>query len=527
VKKTLSVLLLLCVLCLPVFAQENGEAVQSEQAQLTEQPQQALNRIYIISSYEFHVDGITWPSIMAHRIDLKTGQEIIGMEALEAYISNKTQLLRNERVLDDVRIEHAIADAGEDGKYPVSLNIYVSDTWNFIIFPEPEFDANSGLDITLKFRDYNFLGTMNPLRIDVGYRYVDPGLHYLSLMLDSDIPFYLFGLKWNFNFDNDFQYRPDDPNNLVPGHQPFFFKNVTGLSFELPIGLTRMNIGFDETFSFNEENSITYWDEDGRFQDGLYMSTYAYISWKIPSNLSIGSFGELIYTPEVAARIYHEMPGSPLDSRRNGPYIYVTHNLGFERFDWITNNLRRGFSAAFKNSIEFNFHDDVTSIYYDLTGIGRFAFFNIFGIYSRLSYRQWAYSYIDNAGDVLRGIYNREVNADQMVSLNLDIPIAIPFRPSQWFRNIGFLNAVTRGRIFDFDIHVVPVFDAAYYNDPLRIKSNDFFKDHFLMSAGCEVIVYSVRWRSLYLRGYLGFKIHGDTESSRPEWGIVINSLFY
>ncbi len=249
------------------------------------------------------------------------------------YIQDKTQLLYNERVLDSVSIDYTIGQPRDDGKFPVDITITTKDTWNIVAIPRPRYSSNTGFDITLKARDYNFLGTMSPLRIDLGYSYDENKNNSFFFMFDSNIPFMAYGLNWNINFYNDFTYRHDT-------EQPIYNRNTTGLSVELPVGFTTVTAGISESFIVNEENANIYKPEYGNFQDGFYMSTNPYISWKIPLGINAGIFGEVVFTPGVSAVFPHEFARWPLDDIRKGPILVLKQNLGFNRIDWMETSER-------------------------------------------------------------------------------------------------------------------------------------------------------------------------------------------
>jgi hypothetical protein len=460
--------------------------------------------IYVINSFVFNVDGYTRPSALINKGDLIAGEEVTGLSNLEKYIVNKTQILYNERVLDSVSIEYFIGQMREDGKYPVDFVIYVKDTWNIVVLPRPRYSSNSGFDITIKARDYNFLGTMIPLRLDLGYIYDEEGRSAFLFLLDSNIPFKFLNLNWNFKFVNDFSYRPDM-------ELPFYYKNTTGLSVEFPFRQTVIMAGFNEGLYLNEENPDSDKDLYGDFQEGIFMSSTPYISWKIPFGVEIGQWGELVYTPKIQADFNHEFPKWPLNENRKGPFLTFNHSLGFARVDWIDNFLR-GLDVEIYNSNSIDFfktkNDGQTPFSADIkiTGIGHFIIKDFFGVSTRLMYRQW-FLYdngYESAGDVLRGILDKDIRADLMFSLNLDFPFKVlRFKPSKWFDN-------QKLRIIDFDLHLIPVFDTAIFHDPA--ENSAFDSENFLFSGGFEVIVFPDFFRSLFLRLSFGFNL------SDPSW---------
>ena len=504
----------------PLFSQEDTEDSPDDSIYVINPPLEVLpdDPVYVINSFVFNIEGYTRPSALVNKGDLIAREEITGLSGLEKYIQDKTQLLYNERVLESVSMEYFIGQPREDGKYPVDIVIYVKDTWNIVVLPRPMYSSNSGWDITIKARDYNFLGTMNPLRLDLGYKYDEEWRSSFLFLLDSNIPFRFLNLNWNFIFVNDFNYRPDM-------RLPFYYKNTTGVSVEFPLGQTVITAGFDEGLYLNEENSDSDKDLYGEFQEGLYMSSSPYISWKIPFGVEIGQWGELVYTPKIHADFNHEFPQWPLNENRKGPFLTFNHGFGFGRIDWIDNFLR-GFDFGISNSnyIDFfktkNDGQSPFSANIKASGIGHFIIRDFFGVSTRLMYRQW-FLYdngYEDAGDVLRGILDRDISADFMFSLNIDLNFKVlKFKPSIWFNN-------QKLKLFDFDLHLIPVFDAAGFNDP--VDKTAFDLENFLFSGGIEVIVFPDFFRSLFLRVSLGFNLSDLLNKNNYEI-FFGTSLFY
>ena len=424
-------------------------------------------QVFIIAGFEFDIKGRTRPDALIYNVEFKKGEVIQGKANLDKYIREKTQMLVNQRVLkDNAEISYTVGERDASGAYPVTLTIRTEDSWNLIALPYPKYSSNTGFELIIKARDYNFLGTMSPLRVDLGYQYDEKGRSYFNIMLDSGIPFRAFNLDWHFNFDNYFDYRPDM-------EQPYFYENITGISVELPLGPTTITTGFDESLIFNEENSDSrkrqYKDlfnaDLGDFQDGLYMSSNPYISWKIPTGIAVGYYGDLVYTPNVSAVFNHEFSRWPLDETRKGPFVSFGHKLGFGRVDWIGNFLK-GIDVRIGNSYDYNFFNARNDLQpwssnISVAGKSHVTFDNIFGISARLMYRQWFFDhYSDSAGDVMRGILDKDVFADYMVSVNLDLSMNFfTFNPSNWFNN-------QKLQLFNFDFHIGPFLDAAVYRNP-------------------------------------------------------------
>ena len=450
------------------------------------------NSVFVISSIDTNIKGITRHFAIIRNGEFKIGEKITGKDKLEKFIADKTQLLSNQRVLNKAEINYVIEEMNQDGEYPVKLFIFTEDTWNIIALPYPKYDSNTGFELILKARDYNFLGTMNPLRLDIGYKHDENNKNSLLIELESDTPFTLFGFDWNVKFNNYFRYRPDVS-------EKYYYKNLTGLSVQVPFKTTTFVFGLDESFFVNDENADRYKDKYGDFQSGLYMVSQPYASWKIPTGLDVFNYGELTYKPELSASFSHEFPSWPLAEFRRGPKLSFNHSLGFDKVNWI-GNYRSGLDVYFSNSYSYDFYrltndQEPLSYYYGIIGKGYFIINDYFGISANLQFRHWFYhdpEYYDEGGDALRGILDKSIHTNFMLSLNLDFPVRIlQFQPSQWFHT-------SKLRLFDFDMHLSPIIDMALYNDP---ESNISFSfKNMLVSGGLEVIVFPAFMRSLYVR---------------------------
>ena len=497
-RKTIS-LLVFFIICFSVYCEENRDetkkiVLEGEFAldEILQNDKYGEESIFIVNSFNYNVIGRTLPFALNKKTELKYGEEITGKTNFYKFINDKKQILINERVLkDNVRIEYIIGEKTEDDKYPVDLQIYVEDTFNIMALPYPKYSSSYGFELTIKARDYNFFGSMEALKLDIGYKYDQDGKSFFLLALDSGIPFQVFGLDWLFDFDNYFDYRPDMS-------LPYYFKNNTAISLDIPIKRTTLTFLFSESFILNEENDDSDKPDFGDFQEGLYLSSKPSISWKIPTGLVIGKYDELTYIPNIYAVFNHELPSWPLLDNKIGPFLYFNHTLYFGRVNWI-GNFRDGLHVQINNSYGYNFHypniDRNPWTYdYSIETKGFFIFIkDRLGFSARLSHRHWIDSSYEYAGDYLRGIYDKDVNAEFILSLNLDLNIRVlRFNAHEWFPNNKFL------RLLGFDLHINPVIDGAFYKQPSKDASFD--PENFLIGAGLEFIIYPHQFRSMFFR---------------------------
>lgn len=444
------------------------------------------DRLYVIVDFDVHIVGRTRPNILMGEANLRVGEELRGRAALEAYIRDRTQALTNLRVLrDNPEVSYLLGERRADGSYPVTIVVRVEDSLNVIAFPVPSYHSHRGMGIDIRARDYNLFGTMRPLRIDLGYNRDNEGRNSFRFMLDASVPFSAFGFDWNFRFENDLRYRPGV-------EEPFFFRNITGLSVNLPLSFTMLTVGFDGSVIVNHEV------RDGLFQSGPYMSSRAFASWRIPTGLRAGNFGELAYTIGPSVTFNHELPGRPFvhDSLR-GPFVNLTHSLGFGRIDW-RGNFRSGLSASLTNSFSydiFRYASEPFGVDLSFSMTAHLALSRFLGASARIQSRRWftfeGHRYHGNAGDVLRGIADDDISAEHMLSVNMNLPFrALDFAPSRWFDD-------RRWRLFDFEFHVSPMLDVAIFDDPRGGTS-------FAAAGGLEFMVFPGIVRAMYLRLSVG-----------------------
>ena len=455
------------------------------------------NTIYVIRELNFEVDGRSMPYYLSLYGEFEEGERIQGRENLELYIERRIQSLNNQRVLDETatRIEYFLGPPEPDAAIPVRLEIFVRDTpWTFIILPYPKYDSNDGLSISLRAREYNFLGTMNPLRVDLGFASNQDGTRSVNFMVDTTTPFQAFGYDFYFDFDHflDLTFGGD-----------LYYRNITGITMIYPlVNNLSLTLGLNHLLTFNHSD---YKDPYGSIEPRANI--------RIPLGIEVGNYGQLAYTPGVSGSISYPYSRLPESFR---PTATFSHSLGFGRINWI-GNYRRGLSASLSNSFTWHFDRSDAPLAVDLVATGTFfhPFNRVIGVYSRLRYRHyWRWSELndkwlpfEDGGNVIRGVLNKDIHALNMLSLNIDMPIRVlRFWPTQWLEDPEM-------RLFNFELYLSPFVDLALVNGPFYIHSDPpvkdikFSLDEMITTMGFEIIVYPDIARSLQIRASFGYHI--------------------
>ncbi|MDR2073113.1 MAG: hypothetical protein LBP60_06750, partial [Spirochaetaceae bacterium] len=334
------------------------------------------NAAYVIRSVEYRITGKTRPQALNRVLDPALGKILPNSGALDAFITEKTRELHNIRVLEAERsfIRYTLGEAEADGTVPVYLEVFAVDSGNFIVLPEPKYDSNSGFTLSLKAREYNFLGSLSPLKFDLGWETDEKERKSAGFLLDAELPFRALGHDWNFNFSHNFKYF---------FNAPAYYKNAIGLSVDFPLLFTVLKAGFEQGLVIHEENNTKDHINDGDYHD-RYLYSRLYGRWKIPTPLEAGPFGTVTYTPELYGNINYQ-PGGNVGEYRRGPSAGLIQRLGFERIDWLE-NYRQGLSAEFTAVADYNtaHRDWDNSIGAAAQGYVKIS--RLFGISGRITY---------------------------------------------------------------------------------------------------------------------------------------------
>ena len=468
--------------------------------------------VFVIREIEFDVSGRSKPQFLMIHGEFEEGERIRGQENFDSYIALRIQLLNNQRVLDQsfTRIDYSLGEQEADGDVPVKLRVYVKDSNNFIILPYPEYSSSDGLSITMELKDYNFFGTMSTFSLDLGYHLDTQDVSSYRFSFDMNLPFNAAGFLWNLYVENNFEYT----NN-----EPLFYRSVTGISVQVPWYSSLFSIGINQYLTFNDEWSTEAHDiyRDFAKNPEKYLdpfgSTEFFVDWHLPLGVEIGSFGMLVYNFHSGFMINY--PLGDMDPTRK-PVTTFGNSLGFGRINWM-GNLRKGLTVSFGVSNDLYFERQDAPHRISLEGIAVFhhPFTGFLGFSSIIRYQQW-WQWSDllgdhipyySAGEFIRGVPDDDLRANQMLSLSIDLPIKIiNFIPSVWFKKDQF-------RIFDCEVYFSPFVDLALLKGPLsQLKEDPWeginfsFKD-IISTTGFEVIAFSHRYRSISLRGSVGYNI--------------------
>jgi len=433
--------------------------------------------LYVIRNVSFHIDGKTRETVLKHYLDIKPGTVLEGDEALQAFLADKLQMIRNQRTIEDGKIDFFFeSSSGSPDKVFVDLDVYVKDTWNYLLLPYAKYDSNDGLLMSIRGRNYNFLGSMKKLAWNLDYQLDNSENSEYSLNGGFSLPYYFWGFDWKFSFDEDISVSHDDP---------LYVYTKAGVSVDIPVDRLVWQASVNQSYYLNEDG-----DDD---EDGYYLKTSGRFGSSIPTGFSIPGVGEVSYSPAVITSYAYKFFDSLSEDRR-GYELGAEHSLSAGRIDWI-GNFRDGIEFSADQDLRYNFYRDIwlSDSSFELQMHKAFGWG---GISSRFMGFYMYNDTEDDLGEPIRGILNDRMSGNAAVYVNLDFPVKMWI----WF--------------FDkwFESHISMFFDYAL----VKPDGGDFSLDDGWYGGGVEGFVFFKSARSIYLRVSVGLDLEALYDGALP-----------
>ena len=200
------------------------------------------NRWFQITNVQYDIKGMTKQYPLSRAVPIDTVRIFHSHESLQNYIAQLEQRFKNIRTIASVHIHAEYDESGNAQPIPVTLHIAVTDTWNFIAIPYPSFDSNTGFQMKLKMQDFNFVGTLQPLKTDIVYRATENNQHIFSSSVNFALPFKagIFDMLWQSSFEILYAYKTVPKLTIASGLETAYRINsrvslIFGLTPELII----------------------------------------------------------------------------------------------------------------------------------------------------------------------------------------------------------------------------------------------------------------------------------------------------
>lgn len=461
-KKTVSFFFIFVFLLYAIYAQDTG----GEKLQIVD--------------VEYDITGLTKEKILKNVIPIDKNIIFASKEEFDNYIDFLNTEFNNIRSLEFHSIDAEFFPEN-NGIVPVKLIIHTKDTWSLIVLPYPKFDSNTGMQLKLKLKDYNFAGFLLPFDVDIIY---EKDVYNKSA----------FYTGTNFGIP----FKKDPINFLWDIHAGIQFKQSRRTKFEFATGLDIAYKYKILTFHTGVRQGINIYPDTDIKKTAYHFtnSLYFYVPIEIYKTKNAGT---LIWTPQF------ELSGNwrfkkITDENLKGLNIKWSHSLKIEKINWV-NNFRHGYSLSCNNNYLYNtFKKNKVNISFAIQAKGFYSFIDRIGLYGKF-YFFYNLNKVTSvqAGQNLRGILDRRIYTDTAFTFNFDLPIKIGLFKFEEITGIEWT------RFLSFELHVVPFLDMAFTHDK---KTSAYFNPKYgWYSGGLEFIIYPVKMRSVYGRVSMGWDL--------------------
>jgi hypothetical protein len=428
---------------------------------------------YRIEEIFFQIEGRTQERILEKKLDIEKGRQFATRGELEDYLLDREIILFSQRVLETGSITYT-AEEGPGGVFSVHVFVVAEDTWNVLGLPHFKYDSNKGIFLGVRFRDNNFFGSMEPLKLDIDY-IIGSGdaSNGFEQEIQFVIPFQLFQHNWRLRSLEKAEYTTENAGWKLNAE--------TGLAVDFPYNERTWTLEYVQGY---------YYKDDDYYGDHYYLSSKLLFGSDFSLPFTLGKLGSLKYRPDIFTRVKYRQDRE-LSEERRGVEPGFAHKFFVSRIDW-KGNFREGADLSIKNEIAWNLREAEwrNSVETSLAGHRNLSFMGISG---RLSgfyqfFRDKGPEDDEEVGKPIRGILDDRMKGDAAIFLNLDFPIKM------W---IWFLDPY-------LEVQTGPFFDLAL----IKRKGQRFQRDGIYYTTGLECTVFpKFLSRSIYFRASLGLDL--------------------
>ena len=433
---------------------------------------------WTITTVDIATEGSTRESVLRRVLGIEEGRAFESLEDLQTYLDDKREVLAGIRLFQSTSLDYRIGEES-DNVFPVAVSVHTKDTWNIIALPYPRYDSNEGLRLSVKFRNYNAFGSMEPLNVDVDYRLSTGGENTVGTSLAFTVP-----LDWQ-----------DETWALFTSHR-FLYSFAAPLTYQGFVGIRKIfdRPGFDSHIQLRQ--GFIAMDLDNDDNSDWYLRTEA------------GTYARVALFPDFAngtgyasAELtfglnYH--PAIVLPADYSGADVRLSGGLGLGRVDW-NGDFRQGWLATIENTIDYRFEkSDFSNLVTATFRIDAPLIPDRLGTGIRLVGIAAYPDPVDGLGSYLRGVRDDGIEADLGAFANFSLVAKLfDFLPSRFITK-QWLDMEVQGSVF-FDAGLVR--EAAGSTPELHLAS------------GLEFFAFPQLARSMFARISAGFDILHYAES--------------
>ena len=168
-------------------------------------PLAAVAEGFRIDSVDYRITGLTLKAFLADYLKIEKDKLFPDRDSLAAYVDALHRSVINNRVFDESS-SVTWEPAGEGDPVPVRIIVSVNTTGSALAVPFPKYSSTEGLSMALRYKDFNFLGTLEPLSLNFDYYFESKEISaasYFTLYMN------MLRARWAFAVAGDIIYYPD------------------------------------------------------------------------------------------------------------------------------------------------------------------------------------------------------------------------------------------------------------------------------------------------------------------------------
>jgi hypothetical protein len=347
------------------------------------------------------------------------------------------------------------------------------DSWAIIVLPKPKYDSNVGLQVSLSGRDYNFLGSMEPLRVNLDYDVNSALEQTWGFGVEMVQPFLINDEYFQFGLNNYFTIHPNwDPENDLQFY----------IEYQKQWNDLKFLIRGTQDYQYRPKDSSNILEAENLLENEFSIRSIYSFPFFLPE------YGKPTYNPKIYLR--REYPvGKDFRTTPTGVALGFDHSLAFGRINW-SGNLREGFESSISNLFEYDLEQETWNRNVGFL-LKHSAQFDWLGINSRLGGTYYIDGDNEDIAEKLRGILDSRIIGDRFVYLNTSLQIPFwDFRPTLWFNSDDWA-------LLDWEFHIAPFIDFA-------ISQNEEGDVQDWLGVGIEGYAFSYFAKSIFIRGSIG-----------------------
>jgi hypothetical protein len=461
---------------------------------------------FVIKDVDFQVKGRTMSFVLMQKIRVDgpvIGRSFGDKDSLEAYIADRRQILLDTRLFASVDASFDLSPR-EAGGTDALLHFAIVDTWNIVALPKPTLNPNVGQDYYIKIKDYDFLGSMQPLSVNPEVSWDKFGNFSESLTTSFGVPFQTLGADWSLGVSETAQ---------VWNSSAALSETSTSLTYNIPGLPFPASITASQGYDYNADVQYPNYPEP----DPNFLSESLSGTANIPVGLSFGSLGKVYYDPSFSyskdwwptAAMYY--PG------RVNPGLYIGNMLTAGRLDWV-GDMRQGSSLSLTSGTTVGVSDTIEDLNLTFTGTWQYA--ESIGFTARLvamvrpagnfaggppplaeviASLPISNDYLTGLGSNLRGIIDDRIIGVGGIFGNLSLPIKLFDFPT---------HIIVKREWLDFELQAQPFVDSAVVLPTWQTKLGSGNLSQWLWaSGGLELLFFPAFMRNFIIRVGCGWDL--------------------